>query len=133
MALAVAELFALKEQLSKRRNSSERERPADPTKRSLVKTIKAIRGCLRNLNEVPALGQDLPSLLRRAVTDNYQRKALKKARYRPPNPDKKPLGDPNLRKLRPDERSKTQQFDWRNPNLKSFTALPERAKQASSE
>lgn len=106
MAVAVAELFALKEQLSKRGDTSEKEPPASPTKRSLAKTIRAIRGCLRNLNEVPLSGQDLPSLLRRAVTDSYQRKTSKKARYRPPNPDRKPLGDPNLRKLRPDERTK---------------------------
>lgn len=106
MAMAVAELFALKEQLSKRRRFSEKEVSADPVKRSLAKTIRAIRGCLRNLNEVPLPGRDLTSLLRSAVTDSYRRKASKKARFRPPNPDKKPLGNPNLRKLTPDERTK---------------------------
>jgi hypothetical protein len=106
MAMAVAELFALKEQLSKRRRFPEKEAPPDPVKRSLAKTIRAIRSCLRNLNEVPLPGQDLASLLSSAVTDSYQRKASKKARYRPTHPDKKPLGDPNLRKLRTDERIK---------------------------
>lgn len=106
MAMAVAELFALKEQLSKRRRSPTKEPPADPVKRSLAKTIKAIRGCLRNLNDVPLPGQDLPTLLRNAATDSYQRNASKKARHRPPNPDKKPLGDPKIRKLRTDERIK---------------------------
>jgi hypothetical protein len=33
-------------------------------------------------------------------------KSSKKARYRPPNPDKKPLGDPKLRKLNDQERKK---------------------------
>lgn len=105
MALAVAELFALKEQLSKRRGDKSRP-PADPTKRSLAQTIRAIRGRLRNLNDVPQIAGDLHTLLRIAVTDSYQRKASKKARYLPPNPDKKPLGDPKIRKLRPDERAK---------------------------
>jgi hypothetical protein len=43
--------------------------------------------------------KDLPSLLHDAVTDNYPRKRPKRARYRPPNPDKKPLGDPKFRCL----------------------------------
>jgi hypothetical protein len=102
MAMALAELFALKQQLSKRRHNRP---PVDPAKRSLAETMRAIRGCLRNLNEVPLSGRDLLALLRIAVTDSYQRKASKKARYRPPNPDKKPLGDPTLRKLKPDERA----------------------------
>lgn len=80
MAVAVAELFALKEQLSKRKDTSEKEPPDSPAKRSSTKTIRAIRGCLRNLNEVPLSGQDLPSLRRRAVTDSYQCKTSKKAR-----------------------------------------------------
>lgn len=106
MAMAVAELFALKEQLSKRVGWPKPSSPPDPAKRSLAKTIKAIRGCLRNLNDVPRSGCDLSTLLRNAVTDSYQRKASKKARYRPSNPDKKPLGDPTLRKLTLDEREK---------------------------
>ena len=83
------------------------ENPApDPAKRSLANTIRALRGCLRNLEEVPLPEQDLLVLLRLAVTDSYQRTAKKGARYRPPNPDKKPLGDPELRKLTPQEKIK---------------------------
>ncbi|HEV3383668.1 MAG TPA: hypothetical protein VG097_02570 [Gemmata sp.] len=61
--------------------------------------MRALRRCLSNLNEVPKPGHDLSSQLRDAVTDCYIRKAPKRARYRPPNPDKKPLGDPKLRIL----------------------------------
>ena len=43
---------------------------------------------------------------RRAVTDSYVRKSSKRARYRPPNPDKKPLGNPEIRKLTPQEQKK---------------------------
>ena len=112
LAMAVAELFALKEQLARRRGNQEtasknRDAPrADPWKRSLADTIRALRRCLRRLDRTPAPGEDLTTRLQNAVTDNYQRHSSKKARYRPPNPDKKPLGDPQLRKLNDQERKK---------------------------
>src|SRR3972149_508181 len=84
MAMAVAELFALKEQLGKR-SSRQHQHPPDPAKRSLALTMRAIRRCMRDRNEIPEPGKDLQSLLRDAVTDSYQRKASKRARYRPPN------------------------------------------------
>jgi DDE family transposase len=100
MAMAVAELFALKEQLAKRPpKSGAGERTGDPAKRSLAKTMRALRGCLRNLSESSAPGKDLANQLRDAVMDSYERKASKRARYRPPNPDKKPLGNPKVRRL----------------------------------
>ena len=49
--------------------------------------------------DIPAVGDDLPTRLRLSVTDDYIRKSSKQARYRPPNPDKKPIGDPKIRKL----------------------------------
>jgi hypothetical protein len=105
LAMAVAELLALKEQLAARSpKSAARGCVADPAKRSLANTMRALRGCLRNLNDQPAPGQDLASQLRQAVTDSYVRTSSKKARYRPPNPDKKPLGDPKLRQLTPEEK-----------------------------
>src|SRR5271163_937468 len=95
LAMAVAELFALKEQLATNLpKSGAGGCEGDPAKRSLAKTIRALRGCLKKLKEQPAPGEDLASQLRQAVTDSYVRKASKRARYRPPNPDKKPLGDP---------------------------------------
>jgi hypothetical protein len=45
-------------------------------------------------------------MLRAAVTDGDQRKAPKRARSRPPNPEKKPLGDPKLRTMTPEDRKK---------------------------
>lgn len=107
LALAVAELFALKEQLSA---SPVNGVPADPAKRSLAKTVRALRVSLRNLSERPWEGQELWSLLRNAVTDSYVRQRSKQARYRPRNPDKKPLGDPKLRTLNQQERKKLQKM-----------------------
>jgi Transposase DDE domain len=103
MAMAVAELFALKEQLAKKpAKPGAGGRTGDPAKRSLAKAMRALRGCLRNLRESPAT--DLASQLRDAVTDSYERKTPKRARYRPTNPDKKPLGDPKLRRLTEQEK-----------------------------
>lgn len=97
LAMAVAELFALKEQ----RTCSG---PFDPKKRSLAKTMRALRLCLNNLSVTPSPGRDLCTRLQQALTDDYVRRSSKRARYRPPNPDKKPLGAPNVRPLSPQER-----------------------------
>jgi hypothetical protein len=116
MAMAIAELLALKEQLSKKRAKPRKdERPPNPAKRSLANTMRALRYCLRNLDEVPSPKQDLVVLLRLAVTDSYQRKAKKAARYCPSNPDKKPLGDPELRKLTPQEKITLQEYVKNQP------------------
>lgn len=112
MAMAVAELFALKEQLAKRPSQSDKKRRVgDPGKRSLAQTMRALRKCLRNLSDSAPPGEDLASQLRRAVTDNYQRKRPKRARYRPPNPDKKALGDPKLRRLTKQEKQHLQRAE----------------------
>jgi hypothetical protein len=105
MAMAVAELFALKEQLSSgRRQAGGASESPDPVKRSLAMTMRAIRRCMRHPHNVPRPQDHLPDALRLAVTDSYQRKTKKRARYVPPNPDKKPLGDPKLRRITADER-----------------------------
>lgn len=107
MAMAVAELFALKEQLSpSSAGTKDKASTGDPKKRSLANTMRALRRCLTHLGETPEPGRDLRTQLREAVTDSYHRKSSRKARYRPPNPDKKPLGDPKLRKLNKAERKK---------------------------
>jgi hypothetical protein len=104
LAMAVAELFALKEQLAVTGNGALAERrPPDPKKRSLANTIRALRYCLTHLKDIPEPGEDIRSRLRRAVTDSYVRTSSKRARYRPPNPDKKPLGNPKIRRLTPEE------------------------------
>ncbi len=116
MAMAVTELLALKEQLENRRaNKQPKKGPKyDPRQRSLANTFRAFRGCLKNLRQRPEVGKDLASLLSKAVTDAYQRKSSKKARYRPPNPDKKPLGDPEIRRLSPDENKKLKRWECKN-------------------
>jgi hypothetical protein len=112
LAMAVAELFALKEQLTQRvpKKSRGPTKPIDPIKRSLADTMRAIRSCLRDLHGVPEPDRNLASKLRAATTDGYRRKSSKQARYRPKNPDKKKLGDPNVRRLSAIEKRKLQRI-----------------------
>jgi hypothetical protein len=103
LGMAVAELLALKEQLLDKAVRPKKDRPA---KRSLAETMRALRWCLRNLDQEMKMGRSLTDRLREAVVDNYKRRSSKQARYRPPNPDKKPLGDPKLRVLTDREATK---------------------------
>lgn len=118
MAMTIAELFALKEQLATSVTTCvplDRKIPKpDPQRRSLANTMRALRFCLRHLKEFPTRGHDLPSRLRLAVTDAYVRKGSKRARYHPPNPDKKPLGDPKLSQLSPQEKKQLTNFTNEN-------------------
>jgi hypothetical protein len=111
LAMAVAELFATKEQQARKSSRGKRGGAGEPSRRSLAGTMRALRGCLRHLTEVPEAEKDLASRLRAAVTDGYDRQRPKRARYRPPNPDKKPLGDPNLRPLETAERRKLRKME----------------------
>ena len=98
-AMAFAELIALREQLPK---SVRRTKPAqdyDPKDRSLANTIRALRKCMRTLNQEADPRNDLLSQLAKALVQKYNNRTNKKARYRPPNPDKKPLGEPTVTKL----------------------------------
>lgn len=114
LAMAVAELLAIKEQLKTHAATKKGKASYDPSRRSLANTMRALRGCLKNLGDKAEPGKDLASLLGNAMTDDYQRSSSKKARYRPPNPDKKPMSDPKIRKLTPDERRKLKGFDRKN-------------------
>jgi Transposase DDE domain len=115
LGMAVVELWALKTQLDQRTTQRQAKKKAktkakvkeySPGKRSLAGAMRAVRWCLRNLHDVPESGDGLTDRLGNAVTDDYQRASSKRARYRPANPDKKPLGDPKLRRLTSDQRRK---------------------------
>ena len=111
MAMAVAELFALKEQISAHQAQQSQAKTTvargySPHDRSLANTMRAIENCLAYLDDVPDPGDNLFITLRGAMTDDYIRKSKKKARYCPKNPDKKPLGDPKIRKLNLQEKKK---------------------------
>ena len=73
--------------------------------------MRAIRGCMRDRDGIPEPGRDLATLLREAVTDGYDRKKPKAARYRPPNPDKKPIGAPKVRRLTAQEKKQLRKIE----------------------
>ena len=102
--MAVAELLALREQLIERERKP--SRPADPQDRSLANTLRALRKAMRNLRAPCDLCDSLLEHLARAKVQRYTNRTDKRARYRPKNPDKKPLGEPKLQKLIASERAK---------------------------
>ena len=110
-AMAFAELVALREQLpkcDKRQRAPEQD--YHPTDRSLANTVRAIRKCMRNLTRDVDPDNDLLSQLAEALVQKYNNRTDKRARYRPPNPDKKPLGDPIVAKLDREAREKLAQL-----------------------
>jgi hypothetical protein len=113
-AMAFAELIALREQLPKDDDrQTEPEQDYDPKDRSLANTVRALRKCMRNLNRDVDPRSDLLSQLAEALVQKYKNRTDKKARYRPPNPDKKPLGDPIITKLDREAREKLAQLTER--------------------
>ena len=113
-AMAFAELVALREQLpkcDKRQRAPEQD--YHPTDRSLANTVRAIRKCMRNLTRDVDPDNDLLAQLAEALVQKYNNRTDKRARYRPPNPDKKPLGDPIVEKLSREAREKLARFAGR--------------------
>ena len=98
--MAIAELIATREQVS----ASDED--YDPKDRSLAKTMRALRKCMKNRNKTIAQNEGLLQQLEKALVQRYDNKACKRARYRPKNPHKKPLGEPGVRKLNREERKK---------------------------
>jgi hypothetical protein len=101
--MACAELIALREQLWKART---RGAKYDPQDRSLANTIRALRHSMRHLNQEIVPGKDVLSQLAEALVQKYHNRTDKKARYRPLNPDKKPLGEPTVTELNREARQK---------------------------
>lgn len=100
-AMAVAELIALREQIPAEDDVSDNY---DPIDRSLAETMRALRNCMRNINKRPRSEEGLLPQLSQALVQRYENRTDKRARYRPKNPDKKPLGDPTIRKMTAKER-----------------------------
>jgi len=106
-AMAFAELLALREQIpNDKKSQTQPEHDYDTKDRSLANSVRALRTCMRNLNKYADSSNDLLSQLSKAMVQKYNNHTDKKARYRPKNPDKKPLGEPNVRKINRQEREK---------------------------
>ena len=110
-AMATAELIALREQIPD--ESKADSGIYDPQDRSLANTMRALRQCMRNLNKYPRPGDGILDQLGGALVQRYENGTDKRSRYRPKNPDKKPLGDPVIRKLNKKEREIMRKVDER--------------------
>lgn len=100
--MAVAELLALREQIA----AGQEGQPAAylPQDRSLANTMRALRRSMRDLARYCHLSDSLLQELAQAKVQRYTNHTDKRARYRPANPDKKPLGEPAVRKINATER-----------------------------
>ena len=113
-AMALAELIALREQIpADTTRETKNKQDYDTKDRSLANTMRVLRTCMRNLNKYADPNDDLLYQLSRALVQKYNNTTDKKARYRPTNPDKKPLGEPKIRKLTTEERDKLRKFNER--------------------
>lgn len=112
LAMTVAELLALRSQIPKKRKKNE-DREYRVIDRSLAETVRAIRSSLATPNDIPGPGKGLVDQLAEAIVQRYNNKTDKKSRYRPSNPDKKPLKDPDLRKINASERKKLRELDMK--------------------
>lgn len=106
-AMAVAELLALREQIpaEEARDHSGETAAYDPGDRSLVNTLRTLRKCMRNLHKLSASGDGVFHQLSRALVQRHNNQTDKRARYRRKNPDRRPLGEPTVRKLTQSERN----------------------------
>lgn len=107
-AMAVAELLALREQIAAKEAAS--EDASDPIDRSLANTMRALRTCMRRLDKRPGDRNGLCHQLSKALVQRYENHTDKRSRYRPKNPDKKPLGDPDVRTMTTTEREKLREI-----------------------
>ena len=106
-AMAMAELIALREQIPDDNERQEEDQSDYDTKeRSLANTMRALRTCMRNLDKYADPNDDVLCQLSHALVQKYHHHTDKKSRYRPKNPDKKPLGEPTVRKLNREQREK---------------------------
>lgn len=109
-SMAVAELLALREQISAEKDDASGD-DYDPIDCSLANTMRALRKCMRNLDKRPQPKDGLLHQLSQALVQRYNNHTDKRARYRPKNPDKKPLGDPEIRKMTTKEREKLKEIE----------------------
>jgi hypothetical protein len=107
-SMAIAELLATREQIkaTRRQTPKKPKDKYDPKDRSLANTIRALRRSLKQLERKTEINEDLLKKLSQARVQRYNNKTNKRARYRPKNPHKKPLGEPEVRTLTSQEREK---------------------------
>ena len=104
-SMAIAELLATGQQVRDTRWQRS-ENKYTPKDRSLARTMRVLRKCLSHLSRRPEESKSLLVELSKARVQRYKNKTDKRARYRPKNPHKKPLGDPEVSSMTEFERDK---------------------------
>jgi IS4 transposase len=105
-AMAVIELFALKEQMASRK--------ADPANLSFAESLRAVRRSLNQLTSRPPGANGLQELLKMALVDDYQRSGSKAARYKPHKKDKPSCGIPKVVPASPAHQKTLKQLGLQN-------------------
>ena len=108
-SMAIAELLATGQQVKATRWQKSKNKYT-PKDRSLAQTMRALRKCLKNLNRQNGIKEGLLVGLTKARVQRYENKTDKRARYRPKNPHKKPLDDPEVRTMNDQERDKLRNY-----------------------
>ena len=108
--MAIAELLALRQQIK----AKDKQKTYTPDDRSLANTLRVLRTCMRTLGSKVAPKDHLLKQLANATIQRYDNRTDKRARYRPKNPDIKPLGDPVVRSLTAEERKQLRIFHSTN-------------------
>lgn len=99
-AMAMAELLALREQIPREKKGPQETVPGyHANDRSLAGTMRALRNCMRQLSKAAGPHDNVLHQLSRALVQKYHHHTDKKSRYRPQNPDIKPLGEPTVTNL----------------------------------
>jgi hypothetical protein len=110
IAMAFAELLGTRRQIQRKPKKND-DREYQITDRSLAEATRAIRNAMAAPEKKPERGMGLVDQLTEAIVQRYNNKTDKKSRYQPPNPDKKPLKDPNIRKINAAERKRLRELD----------------------
>lgn len=105
-AMTLAALMAFREQ-----RKVEPKHDGKQRKRSLARTLHALRWALDHPQDFGDAKTNLRTKLADALVQEYNNRTDKRARYRPKNPDKKPLGDPKVRTMTPCELAQLHQFE----------------------
>jgi len=86
-AMAVAELIALREQIraDEEDDDDDSGETYDPQDRSLAKTMRALRKCMRQLHKYSKRDDGLLHVLSQALVQRYDNQTDKRSRYRPKN------------------------------------------------
>lgn len=109
-SLAIAELLSTREQVKAAGKQKSKDQ-YDPQDRSLANTMRALRKCLRQLDDQHDVNEGLLKELSQAQVQRYNNKTDKCARYRPKNSHKKPLGEPELRSMDQKERDELSAYN----------------------